>query len=108
MSTSTAFDYSSKDHWLACRYNAFISGIPRCLGNHCGDGNQHPYCHRIVCFRQSSVMAESVSFFLGWIREDTAHGGATDVEAAGDLGFAASALSETDPGLLSRIDPPVR
>ena len=43
---------------------------------------------RIVCFRQSSVIEESGLFLSGWNGEDAAHGGAADIEAAGDLGFA--------------------
>jgi hypothetical protein len=41
-----------------------------------------------VCFRQSCVTEESGLFLLGWSGEDAAHGGAADIETAGDLGFA--------------------
>jgi predicted HTH transcriptional regulator len=42
---------------------------------------------QIVCFRQSCVIEEAGLFLLGWSGEDAAHGGASDIETASDLGF---------------------
>ncbi len=42
----------------------------------------------IVSFQQCCVIEKSVLFILGRGRKDAAHRRATDVEAAGDLGFA--------------------
>jgi hypothetical protein len=46
-----------------------------------------------VSFRQRGVIEKSVLFLFGRNREDTAHGGATDIEAAGDHGFAEAGAS---------------
>ncbi|MFZ3191173.1 MAG: hypothetical protein WB523_05735 [Candidatus Sulfotelmatobacter sp.] len=47
-----------------------------------------------MSFRQRCVIEKSGLFLLGRSREDTAHRGATDVEAAGDLGFAQAGAAQ--------------
>lgn len=48
----------------------------------------------IVCFRQRCVIEKSGLFLHGRSGKYPAHGGATDVEATGDLGFAKARASK--------------